>query len=160
MYQATSPFFKNNFRFFTCAKLVVMLAHSNAPKAPDSISAIWFVTGVKEVKTIKNLITKTNIIQIINIYIFFHLVVCDEAPQFFINNKDIIYFHAICLPYNGIVTSMPTRLSLQINKQTNKHERTIVFRSKMADGMVLIIYLSIYNNNIFIIIICLVYLCT
>ena len=50
MYQATSPFFKNNFRFFTCAKLVVMLAHSNAPKAPDSISAIWFATGVKEVK--------------------------------------------------------------------------------------------------------------
>jgi hypothetical protein len=27
-----------------------MLAHSNAPKGPDSISAIWFATGVKEVK--------------------------------------------------------------------------------------------------------------
>ena len=67
-----------------------MLAHSNAPKAPDSISAIWFATGVKEVKKVPNVITNANIIQNINIYIiFFQTVVCEEAPQFFINNKDI-----------------------------------------------------------------------
>ena len=65
-----------------------MLAHSNAPKAPDSISAIWFATGVKEVKKNQNLITNTNI-NIDTYIIFFQIVVCEEAPQFFINNKDI-----------------------------------------------------------------------
>ena len=159
MYQATSPFFKNNFRFFTCAKLVVMLAHSNAPKAPDSISAIWFVTGVKEVKTIKNLITKTNIIQIINLYIFFSISRMWRGSAI-LHKQQGHHLFPCHLPAIQRHRHINAHSTVSPDQQTNKHERTIVFRSKMADGMVLIIYLSIYNNNIFIIIICLVYLCT
>ena len=135
-----------------------MLAHSNAPKAPDSISAIWFATGVKEVKKNQNLITNTNIIHTINIYILFSIScmwggsAILHKQQGHLRLSHFIYFRTICLPYDSSVTCT-TRLSLQFNKQTNKHER--VFRSKMADGTGLIIYLSIYNNNIFIIIICL-----
>ena len=103
-----------------------MLAHSNAPKAPDSISAIWFATGVKEVKKIQNLITNTNIIHTINIYILFSIScmwggsAILHKQQGHLRLSHFIYFRTICLPYDSSVTWTPTRLSLQFNKQTNK----------------------------------------
>ena len=109
-----------------------------------------------------NLITKRTLFGLL-IYIFFFFSnsrmwrgsAILHKQQGHLRLSHFIYFRTICLPYVSSVSWTPTRLSLQINKQTNKHERTIVFRSKMADGTGLIIYLSIYNNNIFIIIICL-----